>query len=206
MWRSWQRSATAPGSGNAAMKLHLVRHPRPLIDPGLCYGASDVPVSADELARTCARLRAAGLPDLACGDLPVHASPLTRCADLARTLQPHRLQFDARLMEMDFGRWELQPWSAIPREEVDAWATDLLHYRPGGAENVLDVARRVADFLDELRDSGAAQAMLVCHAGIIRLLMQIMSMCPDATLEQAALQAAQTAHRIEYGALLTLET
>jgi alpha-ribazole phosphatase len=192
------------------MKLHLVRHPRPMIDAGLCYGASDVPVSADELARTCARLRAAGLPDLACSDLPVYASPLTRCADLAHALQPHRLQFDARLMEMDFGRWELQPWSAIPREEVDAWAADLLHYRPGGAENVLDVARRVAGFLHELRGSGAAQALLVCHAGTIRLLVQMASMAPaalaQATLEQAARQAAQTPHRIEYGALLTLET
>jgi alpha-ribazole phosphatase len=193
------------------MKLYLVRHPRPLVDPGLCYGASDVPVSGDELDRACARLREAGLPDPASGDLPVYASPLRRCADLACALQPRRLHFDARLAEMNFGRWELQPWSAIARDDVDAWAADLLHYRPGGAENVLDVARRVAAFLDDLRRSGAAQAVLVCHAGTIRLLTQMTreasgAALEQAALEQAALRAAQTPHRIDYGTLLTLET
>jgi alpha-ribazole phosphatase len=191
------------------MKLYLVRHPRPTIDPGLCYGASDVPVSGDDLARACARLREAGLLEPANDDLPVYASPLRRCADLARALQRRspqaQLRLDARLAEMNFGRWELQPWSAIARDEVDAWAADLLHYRPGGAESVLDVARRVASFLDDLRRSGAARALLVCHAGTIRLLTQIAPLAPGAPLEPAALQAAQTAHHIDYGALLTLK-
>jgi alpha-ribazole phosphatase len=184
------------------MKLILVRHPQPAIDPGLCYGASDVPVAGAELARVLAHLRAAGLP----GDLPVVASPLQRCAALARALHPRQLQLDARLAEMDFGRWELRPWSEIARAEVDAWAADLLHYRPGGAEHVLDVARRVAAFLDELLRSGAPQALLVCHAGAIRLLVHMMQPQRGIPLEQAALQAAQTPHRIGYGELLTLET
>jgi alpha-ribazole phosphatase len=181
------------------MKLILVRHPKPAIEPALCYGASDVGVADDERARVLAHLRTAGLP----GDLPVYASPLQRCATLAQALHSRRLQFDARLAEMDFGRWELQPWSAIAREEVDAWAANLLHYRPGGAENVLDVARRVSAFLHELHQSGEPQALLVCHAGTIRLLMQ---MRPDVPLEQAAVLAAQTPHRIAYGELLTLDT
>lgn len=181
------------------MKLYLVRHPQPAVDPGLCYGASDVPVVEDQVARTLARLHAAGLP----GELPAYASPLQRCATLARRLQPRRLRLDARLAEMDFGRWEMQPWSAIARAEIDAWAADLLRYRPGGAENVLDVARRVAAFMEELRRSGEAQALLVCHAGTIRLLMQ---MTAGLALEQAALQAAQTPHRIAYGELLILKS
>lgn len=187
------------------MKLYLVRHPRPLIDPGLCYGASDVPVAADELARVHARLRDAGLPANLLANLPAYASPLRRCAALAEALQPRVLRLDARLAEMDFGRWELQPWSAIARADVDAWAADLLHYRPGGAENVLDVARRVAAFLDDLRDTGTAQALLVCHAGTIRLLTQMARMTHGVSLEQAALDAARTPHRIDYGALLVLE-
>jgi alpha-ribazole phosphatase len=180
------------------VKLHLVRHPQPAIEPGLCYGASDVPVAEDELARVHARLRDAGLP----GGLPVYASPLQRCALLARRLCPAALSFDARLAEMDFGRWEMQAWDAIPRYEVDAWAADLLHCRPGGAECVLDVARRVAAFIDELRQAGHPQALLVCHAGAIRLLS---AMRDGATLEQAALDAARIPHRIAYGEMLTLE-
>lgn len=180
------------------MKLHLVRHPRPEVDPNLCYGASDVPVAQAELARVHADLRAAGLP----GSLPVYASPLQRCARLAERLHPAALAFDARLAEIDFGRWEMQTWDAIPRVEVDAWAADLLYYRPGGVESVLDVARRVAAFLDGLRQAGEPEALLVCHAGTIRLLSHMRG---AASLEDAALAAARTPHRLAYGEVLVLE-
>jgi alpha-ribazole phosphatase len=180
------------------MKLHLVRHPRPAVATGVCYGASDVAVADSELDAAVAALRAAGLP----GDLPVYASPLRRCAALARRLQPRRLHLDVRLAEMDFGAWELQRWDVIPRAAIDAWTADLLHYRPGGAENVLDVARRVAAFAAELRASGEPEAMVICHAGTIRLLC---AMQRGVALDQAAFEAAQTPHRIGYGAVILLQ-
>jgi alpha-ribazole phosphatase len=180
------------------VKLYLVRHPQPDVAPGLCYGASNLAVTEAELARVTASLRAAGLP----GELPVYASPLQRCALLASRLQPAALRFDARLAEMDFGRWEMQSWDEIPRHEVDAWTADLLHYRPGGAECVLEVARRVADFVGDLRQAGHAQALLICHAGTIRLLG---AMRAGVALERAALDAASTPHRIAYGELVMLD-
>jgi alpha-ribazole phosphatase len=180
------------------MKLVLVRHPQPDVAPGLCYGASDVPVVDADLARVHAALAAQGLP----GDLPVHASPLQRCAHLADRLAPGRVTFDARLAEMDFGAWEGRAWSDIPRVDVDAWTADLLRYRPGGAENVLDVARRVQRFLVDLRRQDVPAALVVCHAGTIRLLTVLYG---DAPLEAAALRAAQTPHRIGYGEVIVLE-
>jgi alpha-ribazole phosphatase len=173
------------------MTLYLVRHPQPDVAPGLCYGASDVPVTESELARVYAAL---AVPHA----LPVYASPLQRCALLAERLAPGHVTFDARLAEMDFGAWELRPWSEIPRADVDAWTADLLHYRPGGAENVLDVARRVQAFVAELP---VPSALVVCHAGTIRLLTALHGGAP---LEQAALHAAQTPHRIGYGQLVVL--
>ncbi|MFS2025819.1 alpha-ribazole phosphatase family protein [Massilia sp. CT11-137] len=173
------------------MTLYLVRHPQPDVAPGLCYGASDVPITEAELARVQSGL---ALPR----DLPVYSSPLRRCALLAERLAPGRVTLDARLAEMDFGAWELRPWSDIPRADVDAWTADLLHYRPGGAENVLDVARRVQAFVADLR---APSALIVCHAGTIRLLAALHGGVP---LEQAALNAAQTPHRIGYGQLVVL--
>jgi alpha-ribazole phosphatase len=181
------------------MKLHLLRHPQPTVAAGLCYGASDIPADATALAVTLAAVRSAGLP----GNLPVYSSPLRRCADLARALAPAQLHVDARLAEMDFGAWELRAWSAIARADVDAWNADLLDYRPGGAENVMDVARRVAAFRADLLAANVPEVLLVCHAGTIRLLL---AMRPDLGLERAALQAAQTPHRIGYGALQVLET
>ena len=175
------------------MTLYLVRHPQPDVAPGLCYGTSDVAVPDAELARVHAALAQQNLHRL-----PVHASPLQRCALLAERLAPGRATLDARLAEMDFGAWELRPWSEIPRSDIDAWAADLLHYRPGGAENVLDMAHRVQAFADEMR---GASALVVCHAGTIRLLTALHGGVP---LEQAALRAAQTPHRIGYGQLVVL--
>ncbi|MFP5392261.1 MAG: histidine phosphatase family protein, partial [Gammaproteobacteria bacterium] len=94
---------------------YLVRHPRPQVEPGVCYGATDLAVAPDVLAACAARLRAALPPHL-----PVYASPLRRCAELARALTGDALIIDARLTELDFGRWEMRRWDAIERAEIDA--------------------------------------------------------------------------------------
>ncbi|WP_312520351.1 histidine phosphatase family protein [Massilia sp.] len=179
------------------MDLYLVRHPQPDVAPGHCYGRTDLAASESDIARVQAALCSAGLP----GDMPVYSSPLARCASLARRLANQPL-FDARLAEMNFGAWEMRHWDTIPRDEVDAWSADLLHYRPGGGENVMDVAIRVAAFNNELAHSGHERALVICHAGTIRLLS---SLHAGGTLEQAALRAAQAPHRIAYGELLHLK-
>lgn len=171
------------------MELILVRHPRPLVDAGVCYGSSDLPVASDELARVQQSLQ---LPHA-----PVFSSPLQRCAVLARYLSPD-VTFDANLAEMDFGSWEGRTWDDIGRAEVDAWAADLLRYRPGGGETVLEVATRVAAALDAIRRHDVPTAIVVCHAGTIRLITALASGAP---LAEAALAAAATPHRIAYGAI-----
>jgi alpha-ribazole phosphatase len=180
------------------MRLLLVRHPRPAVAPGLCYGSTDLPAVEEDTRRVHAALLAAGLPDA----LPVYASPLRRCADLARLIAGERVRFDARLGEMDFGEWELRSWDAIGRNEVDAWNADLLHHRPGGGESLLQVARRVAAFRADLNASGIPEALVICHAGTIRMLA---AMQGGVALEQAALHAASTPHHIAYGEMLVLK-
>ncbi|HEY8606249.1 MAG TPA: histidine phosphatase family protein [Noviherbaspirillum sp.] len=182
------------------MRLYLVRHGRPAIAARLCYGSSDIAVPGAEDERV-----AAALAPLLPAGTPVHASSLQRCVGLAgrlaEALGVEPAIPDPRLREMDFGAWEMQAWDAIPRAEVDAWAEDLLHYRPGGGECVLDVARRVAAFLADLQASGHARAIVVCHAGTIRLLTRLHLGGP---VEACALQAAREPHRIAYGELVIL--
>jgi len=180
------------------MRLLLVRHPRPEVAPGLCYGSSDIAVPEQEIIKVRDTLTAMNLP----GAMPLYVSPLRRCTDLARALGTSTVHVDARLAEMDFGAWELRSWDAIPRLDIDAWAEDLLHYRPGGAESVLDVARRVAAFLDDMRGAGHPEALVICHAGTIRLLRALYKKQP---LEDAALEAARTPHHIPYGDMLVLK-
>ncbi len=179
------------------MRLLLVRHPRPQVDAGLCYGRTDLTALSEDTARVHAELTAAGLP----GAMPVYASPALRCAALARRLGAATLAFDARLAEMDFGTWEMRSWDEIGQAAVEAWTADLLHFRPGGGECVLDVATRVAGFLGELRQAGHREALIVCHAGTIRLLQALHGGLP---LREAALHAARTPHRIAYGEMLVL--
>lgn len=179
------------------MRLYLVRHPKPVVPPGYCYGRTDLPAQDTDTARVLAALHGQNLP----GAMPVYASPLQRSAVLAQQLSTAPV-FDARLAEMDFGAWELRQWDDIAREEIDAWNADLLHYRPGGGENVLQVAVRVAAFLADLQRARHAEALVICHAGTMRLLH---AMSSGGTLQEAALRAASTPHQIGYGHVMVLE-
>lgn len=179
------------------MQLYLVRHPQPEVAPGVCYGRTDLPVAPQQLEQAVAAL----LPVLP-GNLPLYASPLQRCAVLAARLAVAPL-FDARLMEMDFGAWEMQRWHDIPRDAIDAWAADLAHYRPGDGESVVQMAERIAAFHADLQRQlgNGGEAIVICHAGAMRLLAACHAGWSPL---QMALQAAGTPHQLRYGELLVL--
>lgn len=182
------------------MRLILVRHPQPMIAPGICYGRSDLAVAPEQLAQTLAALSIT-LPQ----GLRLYSSPLQRCAILAaqlaaplRSPAPH---LDARVAEIDFGDWELRPWDDIARTDIDAWAADLVNYRPGGGESVLQMAVRIAAFYADLqRQQG--DAIVICHAGAMRLLSACHAGLAPADM---ALQAARHPHQIAYGTSLVLQ-
>lgn len=148
------------------MKLWLVRHARPLVEPGICYGSSDVDADAAATLRAASAL-AARLPPA----ITVRGSPLRRCTQLADALAPLRRdlrwRLDARLAEMDFGAWEGRRWDDIGAAAVDAWARDFAHHRPGGGESVNLFMARVARAFDEDRAAGQDTAWIT-HAGVIR--------------------------------------
>jgi alpha-ribazole phosphatase len=148
------------------MKLWLVRHAPPLIAPGICYGASDIPADADLTAACAARL-AAVLPQ----GLTVHSSPLQRCAQLAQALCALRsdlqMQQDERLREFDFGCWEGLRWDDIPREAYDAWTADFAAERFGGKESTDELMQRVAAARADAQAAGQ-DAVWVTHAGVLR--------------------------------------
>ena len=179
------------------MRLILVRHPRPVAPAGVCYGSTDLAADADDLDRVAHSL-ATTLPQ----HTPVYSSPMRRCAALAARLPNTLPSFDARLVEMHFGAWEMRSWDTIARAEIDAWAADLVNYRPGGGDSVLAMAERVAAFHDDLLAREHHGAIIICHAGTLRLLAaRHAGLAPSAM----ALQAAAAPHQIAYGATLILE-
>jgi alpha-ribazole phosphatase len=149
------------------MTLWLVRHARPLVDPGVCYGAWDV--GADGAAtHEAASALAAALPR----GMAVHTSPLQRCEQLTHVLRGLRpdltYRTDERLAEMNFGAWEGRRWDAIARTELDAWTHAFATWRCGGeGECVQDFMARVAAAWDACVACERPQAWIT-HAGVIR--------------------------------------
>lgn len=141
------------------MILHLIRHPKPQVAPGICYGQLEISAKNDKAE--IERLQAA-LP----AGLPLWSSPAQRCRILAEALHPQPV-FDERLREMNFGQWEGRAWAAIPRDELDAWAADVVDFAPPGGESVRQVLARSLLFLADL---SVPEAVLVTHAGVIRVL------------------------------------
>jgi alpha-ribazole phosphatase len=151
------------------MQLYLIRHPQPRDTRGRCYGREDVAVGADSLHEAAASIRAQ-IPGHVLETAEIFTSPLSRCSSLARDLAAPRDPTMAEdLLEMDFGTWEGKPWASVPRDQIDAWASDLWRYRPGGGESATMVAHRWHRWSERVRGSGIAAAIAVTHAGVIRV-------------------------------------
>jgi alpha-ribazole phosphatase len=145
------------------VRIRLIRHPRPLVAAGICYGRSDLRLAED--ATECAARLRNQLP----ADLPLFTSPLRRCLALAQSLHASPV-IDERLIEMNFGAWEMRAWDDIPRREVDAWSAAPFDYVPPGGEPVAAVRARVRSFLEARRAEASKDIVVVTHAGVMKLI------------------------------------
>lgn len=153
--------------------LWLLRHARPLIDAGVCYGRLDVAAVAALTAQAAKNFS----PQLS-ADAVLRHSPLQRCELLAHALIALKPNFalnacaDTRLQEMGFGAWEGLPWEQIPRADIDAWAADLASYAPGNGEPLAAMLQRVKNALQDSwavdSQHGQRDVVWVTHAGVIR--------------------------------------
>lgn len=148
--------------------LYLIRHTRPDIAPGICYGQLDIDVSGSFDMEAADALRF--LPAL---DLIV-SSPLLRTRRLAEYLaqaQRCAIKSDARLIEKHFGLWEGRAWNEIPRDEIDAWAADVTAYAPPGGESAYQLMLRITHLLHDLLLLPEQYIALVAHGGSIRAIL-----------------------------------
>ncbi len=147
------------------------RHPRAQGAAGRCIGRTDLAVDPRKARRLAHRIRQAarlhGLPRV------VQVSPLQRSRDVGRWLRRWgwRVVVDARLRELDFGRWDGQRWADVSWAEVDAWQQDLLHHAPGGGESLDQLWARVQAFVQA--QAGDAPCLLVSHGGWINALVHL---------------------------------
>jgi alpha-ribazole phosphatase len=156
-------------STTSEVVLYCWRHPPMRGAAGRCIGRTDLAVDPRKAKRLAHRVRGharrLGLPRVVC------VSTLQRARLVGSWLRRWgwQVQVDARLVELDFGRWDGQSWADIPWSEVQAWEDDLLHHAPGGGECLAQLLQRVQAFVDEC---GAQARVLVTHGGWITTLLQ----------------------------------
>ncbi|MBC7532257.1 MAG: histidine phosphatase family protein [Oligoflexus sp.] len=144
-------------------KIILIRHTRPDIPEGLCYGHSDVPYERDAFLAWQSQVP---WPET----YRVYSSPLKRCHDLALKALPGPVCIDHRLKELHFGLWENRLWSELPREDTERWTSDYLNQAPPEGETVQDLTLRLRSFILDLSE-GDESHIVFSHAGVIRLLL-----------------------------------
>nr|WP_305069591.1 histidine phosphatase family protein [Flavobacterium covae] len=79
---------------------------------------------------------------------------------------------DNRLKEMNFGKWELQKWDAIPEEELNPWMEDFVNISVPMGESFQVLYERVVEFWEIIQKMALEKPLVIfTHAGVIRSLI-----------------------------------
>ena len=150
------------------MKLTLIRHTSLQLGTGVCYGQSDVDVAESFVNETViTQTKLANIVFDA-----VYTSPLQRCVKLAEALNLGEPVLDYRLMELNFGDWELRAWDSIPRDIFDAWGHDYANLAPPKGETFSQLQQRGLSFLEEILAKHPNEHIVaISHGGMIRALL-----------------------------------
>lgn len=177
------------------MEIYLVRHTETVCKKGICYGQSDVKIM--EPYEGVFQSVLSQLPQ----DATLYCSPLLRCVLLANYIKDNSeitaVNEDSRLMEMNFGDWEMKNWDVIPPDDFTPWMTDFVNVRVPNGESFTDLHDRVLDFIhNELRSTNLKPVIIVAHAGIIRSFLCKIS---DLPLKDAF------QNKVDFGAVIKIE-
>ncbi len=147
------------------MTLFVIRHGRTTANAsGLLLGRADPEL--DDVGRRQAQQIAHALPN----DVEVYSSPLRRTMQTAAAISDD-VTVDDRLIELDYGAFDLQPMGDIEPEVWAQWRSDP-GFRPPEGETLLELADRVGALFDELSPSLAQRNIaVVTHVSPIKAAM-----------------------------------
>jgi alpha-ribazole phosphatase len=177
------------------MEVYLVRHTETVCEKGICYGQSDVKIMEPYGAVFQSVL--SQLPQ----DARLYSSPLLRCVLLANYIKDNSdiaaVNEDSRLMEMNFGDWEMKNWDVIPPDDFTPWMNDFVNVQVPNGESFTDLHDRVIDFMhNELQTTNSKPVIIVAHAGVIRSFLCKISNLPLKDAFQ---------NKVDFGAVIKIE-
>ena len=146
------------------MEVILVRHTSVDVPTGTCYGQTNVPLRSTFEEE--AMIVASTLQGYAPFDR-VYTSPLSRCTRLATFCGYADAQRDKRLLEMNFGEWEMQRYEEIEDPQLQAWYADWKQVSATGGESFVQQYERVVQFLSELKEKPYSKVAIFSHGGVL---------------------------------------
>lgn len=149
----------------AFMEIYLIRHTIPKVAKGICYGQTNL--ETHHSFDATAKLIRSYLPKRL--DI-VYSSPLVRCLKLAETLSSS-VVVDKRLIEMNFGDWEMKLWDELPKDKLKQWMADFVNVRVPGGESFGALIDRVNMFLEDIAKVKHKNICIVSHSGVIRTIL-----------------------------------
>ncbi len=159
---------------------------------GICYGQTDLEVE-DTYTEELNEVKKI-LPKKV---EAIFSSPLKRCSQLATDCYPNsNIEFESRLKELDFGKWEMKAWKEISKKTLDEWMADFINNAPPSGESMKDLSDRVLNWFFELQTSNVNSATVFTHAGIIRTLLSHMNDTP--------LHKAFDLYKVDYGQVFSI--
>lgn len=179
------------------MQLTLIRHTRVDVPTGICYGQTDVPLAStfpDEADLVKQQLK------------PFHfdvvfTSPLTRAVRLAEYCGFSHAVKDERLLELNFGDWEMQSYDQLYQtdQRFKYWCDHYWDTPTPHGESLAIQAQRFLSFKNSLAllpiASDQSHFAAFCHGGILAIALAQQTEIP---LQQALSQVPP------YGSVITI--
>ena len=79
---------------------------------------------------------------------------------------------DPRLMELNFGDWEMKTWDTIDQEQAKQWGDHFVNTACPGGESFEQLHARVSNFWQEIhKQPDDAIVLVVTHGGVIRSIL-----------------------------------
>ena len=112
----------------------------------------------------------------------VYASPLKRAiitGAYVGGVRPEKVIVDDRLIEVDFGRYEMKKYYLLGPAMSLYWACPELMPCPKTVEPVASMVERSSSFLREIENMDYENVLISCHGGIMRALCGYMMDRPN---------------------------
>ncbi|MFR9534088.1 MAG: alpha-ribazole phosphatase family protein [Rikenellaceae bacterium] len=174
--------------------IYFLRHTRPNIKAGICYGITDLDLDPKSYVADIAQIKE-GISEVKFD--AIYSSPLKRCRQAAEAIASEsEIILDARLKEMDFGEWEMMRWSEIfEAQSGKEWFANYINCPTPRGESFSNLVHKAKSFIEEVKDK-KGDILVVTHAGFIRAAMVASLVAPAAEIFDRT---------IEYGEIIKLD-